>query len=56
MKWDEAAVDSLLERIMPVERRFADVRKGQQSERRGRVREVIEKFAAEASSSSSKAD
>jgi hypothetical protein len=48
MDLDEATIDALLERVMQVERRFADVRKGQHSERRGRVREVIEKFAVEA--------
>lgn len=44
---DETRIDSLLEKVMRVERKFANERKGQTSERRSRVREVIEKFAVE---------
>jgi C4-type Zn-finger protein len=38
-------IEGLLERVMEVERRFANERKNQQSERRSRVRQVIEEFA-----------
>jgi hypothetical protein len=41
------AMETLLERVMRVERRFAHERKNQQSERRSRVREVIEQFVTE---------
>ena len=44
---EDAQIDALLEKVMRVERKFANERKGQTSERRSRVREVIEKFAVE---------
>jgi hypothetical protein len=50
MDLDETRIDSLLEKVMRVERKFGNERKGQTSERRSRVREVIEKFAVEGAS------
>ncbi|WP_430425107.1 hypothetical protein [Phenylobacterium sp.] len=38
-------LEALLGKVMEVERRFANERKNQQSERRARVRQVIEEFA-----------
>lgn len=38
-------LETLLGNVMDVERRFANERKNQQSERRARVRQVIEEFA-----------
>lgn len=46
MSVNQEDLEAFLERVMDVERRFANERKNQQSERRSRLRQAIEEFAA----------